>query len=155
MNVEILLKYFNMSHSLTRLWIHGIWTTKNRMPLILPTVEKEVHDELYSELKGIDCPARIINGMEEHVHSLFLLSPNISISNVFKQIKGGSSHTINDLEIIPFRFCWQTGYAAYSVSEQEVEKVYQYILNQKEIHRNRTFAQELEEMNKYHGIPHP
>src|SRR5688572_18787461 len=117
-----------MSHALCRAWMHGIRATINRSELIQPGMEKENYDEIYYEFKDVGSPARIINGTEDHVHSLFLLSPNISISKIFKQVKGATSYTINDIELTPFRFCWQSGYAAYSVSEQEVEKVYQYIL---------------------------
>ena len=142
-----------MSHSLSRIWVHGIWATKNRNPLIIPEIEKEVHEILYSEFLEIACPARIINGLEDHVHSLFLLNPVISPANVIKQVKGSASHTINDMEIIPLKFCWQTGYAAYSLSESNVDNVYRYIVNQKEIHRSKSFDEELEELARLNGIP--
>jgi REP element-mobilizing transposase RayT len=142
-----------MSHSLTRIWIHGIWATKERYPFILPSIEKKIYDLLYEEFNEAKSPARIINGMEEHVHALFLLSPLLSSSQVFKQIKGCSSHTINVEELTIEKFCWQTGYAAYSVSESQVEKVFQYIKNQKTIHRNRTFQEEYAELSQLHGIP--
>ncbi len=142
-----------MSHSLTRIWIHGIWATKERYPFILPEIENNIYDILYDEFIESQSPARIINGMEEHVHSLFLLSPIFSFSQVLKHVKGCSSHTINENELTIEKFCWQTGYAAYSVSESQVENVFNYIKNQKTIHKNRTFQEEYEELSRLHGIP--
>jgi REP element-mobilizing transposase RayT len=61
--------------------------------------------------------------MPEHVHCLFLINPQKSVAGVIKQIKGGSSHLINQNNLANYKFAWQTGYAAYSVSESLVGKV--------------------------------
>ncbi|MGK0638438.1 IS200/IS605 family transposase [Schleiferia thermophila] len=124
-----------MPHSFNRIWIHAIWSTKERLPLIDSTVEKEVYQNLSEQFRELGCPVRIINGMSDHVHCLFLLNPQKSIAEVIKQIKGSSSYYINKKNLIDGRFAWQTGYAAYSVSESVVESVYQYIKNQKQHHR--------------------
>ena len=84
------------------------------------------------------CPVRIINGMPDHVHSLFLLNPQKAITDIFKQVKGSTSHWINEQNLIKEKFSWQTGYAAYSVSESVLEKVFQYIANQKQHHQKTT-----------------
>jgi REP element-mobilizing transposase RayT len=76
-------------------------------------------------------PVRIINGMPDHVHCLLLLNPNKAVTEIIKQVKGSCSHEINKQNIIKEKFAWQTGYAAYSVSESVLEKVFQYIKNQK------------------------
>lgn len=62
--------------------------------------------------------------MPDHIHCLFLLNPQKSISEVIKQIKGSSSHYINQNNLIADKFAWQTGYAAYSISESVVDKVF-------------------------------
>ena len=116
-----------MSHSYNKIWIHSIWATKERQPLIQPIIEFKVHKYIDQQLRELGCPVRIINGVPDHVHSLFLLNPKKSISEVIKQVKGSSSHFINHSNITTTKFAWQTGYAAYSVSESGVEKVYNYI----------------------------
>ncbi len=73
------------------------------------------------------------------------VNPKKSITDVIKQIKGSSSHYINQNKIIPDKFAWQTGYAAYSVSESVVDKVFTYIKNQKQHHAKKTFQQEYDE----------
>ena len=77
-----------MSHSLTKLWIHGIFGTKDRRPLLVKTIRKDVHVHLQKQLEEMDCGVRIVNGTIDHVHILFLLSKESSIAQVMKSIKG-------------------------------------------------------------------
>jgi putative transposase len=141
-----------MPHSFNKIWIHAIWATKERVPLIDQTIERNVYAYIAEELRELGCPVRIINGMPDHIHCLFLLNPQKSIAEVIKQIKGTSSHYINQKEELSVKFAWQTGYAAYSVSESIVEKVYHYIHNQKQHHANKTFQQEYDEFIKVYGL---
>ncbi|MFP4091478.1 MAG: IS200/IS605 family transposase [Cyclobacteriaceae bacterium] len=141
-----------MPHSFNKIWIHAIWATKERVPLIHFPVEKQVHQFMAEQLRELGCPVRIINGMPDHVHCLFLLSPQKSIADVIKQIKGSSSHFINQNNLIAEKFAWQTGYAAYSVSESVLEKVFQYIKNQKRHHQKKAFQEEYEDFLKLYGF---
>jgi putative transposase len=134
-----------MPHSFNKIWIHAIWSTKERLPLIQLRVEEKIHQFINLQLREQGCPVRIINGMPDHIHCLFLLNPQKSIAEVVKQIKGSSSHYINQNNLITDKFAWQTGYAAYSVSESVVDKVFQYIKNQKQHHTKKTFQQEYDE----------
>jgi putative transposase len=133
-----------MSHSFSTIWIHAVWATKNREPLILPKLEKQLYSFLFQELEKLGCPCRIINGMPDHIHLLFLLNPQKSVSEVVKQLKGASSHWVNQQDFYLHKFAWQTGFAAYSVSESVKGKVFSYIQNQKEHHRNVSFQEEYE-----------
>ncbi|HMR92289.1 MAG TPA: IS200/IS605 family transposase, partial [Chitinophagaceae bacterium] len=145
-------KHLNMPHSFNKIWIHAIWTTKERMPLIHLTIENIVHRFISEQLRELGCPVRIINGMPDHIHCLFLLSPQKSIADVVKQIKGSSSHFINQNNLIAEKFSWQTGYAAFSVSESVAEKVFRYIKNQKAHHQKKAFQQEYSEFIKLYGL---
>lgn len=60
-----------MPHSFNKIWIHAIWSTKERMPLIHPTVETKIHQFISEQLREQGCPVRIINGMPDHIHCLF------------------------------------------------------------------------------------
>jgi REP element-mobilizing transposase RayT len=145
-------KFCNMSHSFNKIWIHAIWATKERMPLIYSTVENKIYQFISEQLREHGCPVRIINGMPDHIHCLFLLSPQKSIAEVVKQIKGRSSHYINQNNLVTEKFAWQTGYAAYSVSESVVDKVFQYIKNQKQHHTKKPFQQEYDEFLQLYGL---
>lgn len=141
-----------MSHSYTKIWIHAIWATKERQYLILPKIENTIHDLIKSQLEELGCSVKAINGMPDHVHCLFLLNPQKSIAEVIKTIKGGTSHYINQNDLTPSKFAWQTGYSAFSVSESALEKVENYIKNQKEHHALKSFNDEYQEFLKLHGL---
>ncbi len=141
-----------MSHSYNKIWIHAVWATKNRIPLLQTDIEKQVHDYMRQQFIDSGCPVRIINGMPDHVHSLFLLNPQKAITEIIKQIKGATSHWMNEKNLITEKFSWQTGYAAYSVSESQLQKIFQYIKNQKIHHQKQTFAIEFEKFTKLHGF---
>lgn len=141
-----------MSHSFNKIWIHSVWSTKERLPLIKPAAENQIYTFISNQLRELGCPVRIINGMPDHIHCLFLMNPQKTIAEIVKQIKGSSSHFINQENIIPEKFAWQTGYAAFSVSESAIVKVYEYIENQKQHHQKRTFQKEFEEFLILHNI---
>ena len=77
-----------MSYSFNKIWIHAIWATKDRQSLIKFNIETKVHQFLSEQLREQGCPVRIVNGMPDHIHALFLLNPQKSVSDVIKQIKG-------------------------------------------------------------------
>ena len=142
-----------MSHSLTKIWIHAVFGTKNGEPIIV----SQISDDLFYHIKkhledDFDCVVRIINGIADHVHILFLLNANYAIKDILKNIKGESSHWINQKDILKVKFAWQVGYGAFSVSESNVNTVERYIANQKEHHRKRTFLEEYEEFMDKHGL---
>lgn len=140
-----------MSHSFNKVWIHAIWSTKERHPFILPALENKIHGFLWHEIKETGCIVRIINGMEDHIHALFLMNMQKSISDVIKHIKGTSSHLINQQNLTKEKFAWQKGYAAYSVSESQLEKVYFYIKNQKKHHSKLSFEEEYNQLVSLHS----
>ena len=141
-----------MSHSYIKIWIHTIWATKNRLPLIRPAIEASLFSQMKEELTGCGCYVRIINGMPDHVHSLFSINAQKSIGDVIKQVKGGTSHWVNQQNTLLEKFAWQTGYAAYSVSESQFKKVFEYIKNQKSHHATNNFQREYADFIKLHKL---
>jgi REP element-mobilizing transposase RayT len=142
-----------MSHSLLKIWIHCVFGTKDRVALIKQTFEIDLYNHIKQKLEeDLDCNVRIINGTADHIHLLFLLSPNFSVRNIIKNIKGESSHWINQSELINTKFAWQTGYGAFSVSESMVKDVELYIKNQKVNHKKTTYEEEVELFIKKYGL---
>jgi REP element-mobilizing transposase RayT len=142
-----------MSHSLLKIWIHGIFSTKDRIALITSEYEKELYNHIKQKLENdLDCIVRIINGMSDHIHILFLLSPKFSVGDIFKNIKGESSHWVNQSAFTKYKFAWQTGYGAFSVSESMVNEVEKYIANQKEHHKKMTYEEEVNLFIKKYGL---
>lgn len=90
--------------------------------------------------------------MPDHVNVLFLQNPQKTVSDIVKQIKGSSSHFMNRGEFILEKFAWQTGFAAFSVSESQLDAVYNYIKNQKQHHLKKNGQDEFDDFVKLHGL---
>src|SRR5436189_2355088 len=117
-----------MSHTFTKIWMHVVFSTHERNPIISQNFEAFLYRHLSHLLKEMECIPLAINGMPDHIHLLFQVNPNKSVAEIIKQVKGNSSHTINQSNLVENKFAWQTGYSAFSVSESVVEKVREYIL---------------------------
>lgn len=144
-----------MSHSLTKVWIHAIFRTKNSSPLITKDFESKLYKYLIDMLTvELSCVVKIINGTSNHIHILFLLNPHLALKDVMHRIKGSSSHWINQNDFMKNKFAWQIGYGAFSVSESKLNVVELYIKNQKEHHKSVTFSEEYETFLKKHGLDH-
>jgi len=139
-------------HSYTRIWLHLIWETHNRERLLFDETAKKISEFLfnYSKEKKIFMKINYVN--PEHVHSLIDLPTNITIEDSFRLLKGASSHYINQTRLISGKFTWGRGYAAFSVSESQINKVVNYIKNQKEHHRVKSFAEEYTEFLSRHNL---
>ncbi|VTT97175.1 transposase : Transposase OS=Pedosphaera parvula (strain Ellin514) GN=Cflav_PD3019 PE=4 SV=1: Y1_Tnp [Gemmataceae bacterium] len=139
-----------MSQSLARNVVHLVFSTKNRRPLIRPEVRDRLFAYLAGTLNEMNCPAIKVGGVEDHVHLLFVLSKTLAMWDVVKDVKKGSS--IWAKEHVNPDFYWQTGYAAFSVSRSNEERVTEYIVGQQEHHKKRTFQDEFRAFLRKHDI---
>jgi REP element-mobilizing transposase RayT len=107
-----------MSHSHSKIWIHLIFGTKERIPLIDESFEKLLYDRINNKLKTeYNSLVYAINGTKDHIHILFLQDSNFALAELVKNIKGESSHWINQNNFIDKKFAWQSGYGAFSISD--------------------------------------
>ena len=131
-----------MPQSLVYNYMHITFSTKDRNPFI----DKNISAELFSYLGGIcknkECNPIIIGGHKDHVHILCLLSQKIALMNLIEQIKSHSSKWIKTKGKQYQNFYWQRGYGGFSVNPTEVEIVKNYIQNQEEHHKKKTFKEE-------------
>jgi len=142
-----------MAQSLSRLWTHLIFSTKNRFPFLVDrTLRTEMHAYLAEMLRKHGCETRIVGGVEDHVHALFALSRTLPIASVVKEVKRTSSIWIKDVSRTVSKFHWQGGYAAFSVSQSNLAQVVQYIENQEEHHRRVTFQDEYRAFLRAYGV---
>jgi REP element-mobilizing transposase RayT len=93
-----------------------------------------------------------INSMPDHLHLFIGLRPNQSLSDLMRLVKGESSKWINEQRFTPVPFRWQEGYSAFSYSRSHVQTVTDYIMNQEEHHRKRTFQEEYQQLLEHFGI---
>ncbi len=120
----------------TKLYAHLVFTPAGRQHILKGIIKVEIHKYIYGIIKGLDCYPVLINGTEDHIHILTGFIPTIAISDLLRDIKRSSALYINQKKIFPYGFKWQEGYGAFTVGYRELDKVYNYILNQ-EIHHNK------------------
>ncbi len=126
-----------MAQSLSKMLVHLIFSTKGRERLIGDDIRDELHRYSATVLKELDSPAILINSVEDHIHILFSLSKNHSISKIVEETKKATSKWIKGKGSHYSGFYWQNGYGAFSVSQSGVPDVQKYIANQKEHHRQK------------------
>ena len=131
-----------MPQSLARLYIHLVFSTKHRERLISDSVRPTLHAYMATVFQNLDCPADLINSVEDHVHVLFELARTVAISTAVEEIKKSSSKWIKTQGDEFATFAWQSGYGAFSVSESNAQTVRDYIGKQHEHHRRTTFQDE-------------
>lgn len=142
-----------MAQSLARLWTHLVFSTKDRHPFLSDsTVRADMHAYLATVLRSHDCHTLIVGGCADHVHALFALSRNHSISQIVKEIKRTSSAWIKNVERRYSKFHWQAGYGAFSVSQSNLARVRRYIETQEQHHRRKTFQEEFRAFLKSYEI---
>jgi putative transposase len=136
--------------SFVRIWVHLVFSTKNREPWIKKEIRANIYDHIISNCREKEIFLQAINGYSEHLHCLISLGRDQCISKVVQLIKGESSFWINTNKLIPGKFIWQDDYFAVSVSESKVDAVVNYIKDQDAHHSQRPFSEEAEEfMTKY------
>jgi REP element-mobilizing transposase RayT len=140
-----------MPQSLAQIYIHLVFSTKDRAGLIPPDVRSRLHAYLAGTLNAIDCPAVQVGGMPDHVHILFRLSRTVTISDAVKNAKVESSKWMKD-ECGVGGFAWQAGYGAFSVSASNVDDVVRYIQNQETHHRGKSFQDEFRRLLELYRV---
>ena len=135
-----------------RVWVHIVWSTKNREPVLKKEVLAKVLSHIRENAKTKNIFLDSINGVVDHVHILISLKADQTIAKIVQLLKGESSHWINAQCLIDGRFEWQEEYFAVSVSESVVHTVREYIANQEEHHRVKTFGEECHEFFEKYGF---
>lgn len=131
--------------SYLKVWIHLVFSTKNREPLLTKDIRQKVHDHIIQNCKEKEIFVLAVNGYTDHLHCLISLGKEQSIAKVAQLIKGESSFWINKNNITKGRFMWQDDYYACSVSESAVGVVKAYIQNQEAHHTKISFTEEVKE----------
>ena len=135
-----------------RIWVHLVFSTKNRDPLLNSS---ELRNKLFHHIKqnaaGKDIWLDHVNGHNNHIHCLVSLGREQSISKISQLIKGESSHWINKNSLTKTKFIWQDDYWAVGVSESHLKSIRSYIQNQEEHHMKISFDEEIDKFMKKYG----
>jgi REP element-mobilizing transposase RayT len=142
-----------MSQSLVQIYLHLVFSTKNRTPFLTdPTIRGEVHKSLGGLCNKLDCPVLCVGGVADHVHILCRFGKAIEVKELFKELKRESSQWIKTMSPDLSEFYWQVGYGAFSVSPSHIEDLRRYIANQEEHHKTETFQEEFLRLLKKYGV---
>lgn len=139
-----------MPHSYTNLLYHIVFATKGRLPLLDVESRPRLYDYLGGTVRGLGGVALEIGGVADHVHALVKLRQDIAVSEFLQKLKANSSGWLNRSR--RDKFAWQEGYAAFTVSESQVERVRQYIRQQEDHHRKVNFSDEFMALLRAHQI---
>ena len=143
-----------MPQTYSQMLFHLIFATKHRAPLLHPPIQ----DALYGQLRDLTVQSQggqliEVGGMPDHVHLLVEGRPTLSVSKLVQQLKGASSYWLLERGLkLPGEALWQPGYAVFTVSESNRERLRRYIRNQPEHHRERSSREELLLLLRRHGL---
>ncbi len=141
-----------MANSFTNLKYHLVFSTKHRKDIILDSFRENLYCYLGGIIRSEKGKIITIGGTQNHVHILARFAKSTTVPNMLQQIKGSSSKWLNQQSFLSFRFGWQSGYGAFTVSESMVDIVSRYIENQAAHHQKMTFKEEFIMLLKKHGI---
>lgn len=131
-----------MSQSLSKVYVHLVFSTKHRQPLIDDNIKPELFAYLGGICQALECHPVRVGGHHDHVHILCLLSKKIALMKLLEEVKKSSSKWMKTKGQAYQNFYWQDGYGAFSVNPAEIEVVVRYIENQAKHHQKRDFQNE-------------
>ena len=132
-----------MSGTYTNLLYHIVFSTKERRQLITSAIEPELYAYMGGVFANVGGRLLEINGVADHVHLLAKLPPKLAVSNVIRDVKANTSKWLNEEKTKLYKFAWQDGFAAFSVSESQTPRVRSYLRRQKEHHLSQDYKTEL------------
>jgi REP element-mobilizing transposase RayT len=141
-----------MGQSLVKNYVHIVFSTKHRAPLITENIENSLHAYMGGICNNLGCPPLKIGGYYDHVHILCALSKKIALMKLLEEVKGHSSKWMKLQGEAFHNFYWQDGYGAFSVNPSQVETVTRYIANQKAHHGKKIFQDEYRAFLKKYNV---
>jgi putative transposase len=137
--------------SYTKIWVHLVFSTKNREPLLTKQIRQEVCKHIAANCKEKGISLKAVNGYTDHLHCLILLGREQDVSKVSELIKGESAFWINHRKLTVGDFFWQDEYFAVSIGESQVQAMVNYINNQEQHHMKKAFKEEVKELMDRYG----
>ena len=131
-----------MPQSLYKIYLHIIFHVKSTSPKIADEHLGRVHSYIGQLVNSTGCKVIRVGGICDHVHIVCLLSKNENVAHLMEEVKRNSSRWIKALAPTYEHFAWQGGYAVFSVSQSQINKVLDYVGNQIEHHKEQSFRDE-------------
>lgn len=139
-----------MPQSLSKLYAHLVFSTKNRQPWLDDAVRSRVHAYMATTLRDLECPWVVVGGMPDHVHLLFDMGKKNAPVKLVEHVKRESSKFVKTLGHDYREFYWQRGYGMFSVSPTLLPEAESYVRHQAQHHQTRSFKDEFRALlNRY------
>ena len=139
-----------MPQSICKIYVHLVYSTKNRERVLPDAIRPSLHDYLGGILRKSGARSVEINSEPDHAHLLFLLGRIVAIGTLVGKLKQGSTLWLREQSPSLRDFHWQNGYASFSVSHSQLESAQNYVRNQREHHKRMSFQDELRALLKKH-----
>ncbi|GAB2563403.1 IS200/IS605 family transposase [Spirosoma aerophilum] len=143
-----------MAGTFSQIYIQVVFAVKGRESLL----QKPWRDEVFKYMSGVitnkNQKAIIVNGVADHVHLFIGLKPSACLSDLVRDIKNNTTNLINDHNWVKGKFAWQEGFGAFSYAHSQIDAVYNYVLNQEEHHRKKTFREEYLDFLQKFEVPY-
>jgi REP element-mobilizing transposase RayT len=133
-----------MRENYTRLYIHCVWATWDRLPILTPQIQTAIYGEIIRQCHQLKGTAIAVGGIVDHIHLLVGIPPGLCVSDLMKAVKGSSSHLVTRVIQPGEFFKWQGGYGAFSVSYDHIDRIANYIRNQPDHHQQNTLTPQWE-----------
>jgi REP element-mobilizing transposase RayT len=141
-----------MANTYTQIYIHVVFAVEGRLSLIKPEHNDELQKYISGIVSGRNQKLIAINNMPDHLHMLVGLRPDLTLSNLVRDVKAGSSKLINEKRWVMGRFSWQEGFGAFSYSRSQLGTVIRYIENQQKHHAKMSFHEEYVALLEKFGV---
>lgn len=142
-----------MPQSLSKVYLHVVFSTKNRVPHLSDRVlRQETHAYLAGACRNLGSPSLIVGGVEDHVHISCFMSRTLTMADFIGELKRESSKWIKTKARSLSDFHWQSGYGIFSIGPSHVEDLRKYIADQENHHRRETFKDEFRRLLKKYDI---
>lgn len=135
-----------MAGSFSSLYVHLVFSTRNREPWLAPEHRKEIFAYMAANLHELGCEFVLVNGATDHVHVVCTLPVTLPLAELVAKLKGNSMEWIRDSRKDMERFHWQSGYAAFTFSRKQLDAVRRYVHHEEQHHRLKTFEEEYREL---------
>ncbi len=142
-----------MGQNLIEVSLHFVWATWDRLPLVEPEIERDLYRYISKVCQDDDCDVLAIGGMPDHVHLLLMFGSTVSLADLMRHVKGGSSRFVSETLRPGQWFRWQASYGVFSVEPKNRDKLIAYIANQKQHHSEGTLWPAVEKVSVDFSVP--
>lgn len=126
----------------SQIYIQVVFSVKGKENILQKPWRSEVFKYMSGIIKAKHQKPIIVNGVSDHVHLFVGLKPSMSVSDLVRDVKNNSSNFINKNNFVKGRFSWQEGFGSFSYAHSQINRVYQYILDQEKHHMRKSFKEE-------------